>query len=328
MSFDLASSLWREKAAVIHSHVLGRIGGIARTVARRRGVPFVVSIHGGVLDLPGKVREEFNAPCAHGWEWGRLFGWLVGARHLFRDADAIITCNGNEAALLRKNHPEKRVVVQPHGVPLELYRKDHRETARAAFPEIFGRQTLLCVGRIDPIKNQHWLLDQAQTIFQKHPRAVLVLAGACTDEPYGELIARKIEELGLRDRVLMTGGLPPNDPRLIGLLQEASAVVLPSVSETFGLVVLEAWAAGSVVLSSRTSGPSALVRHGENGWLFSLDKPQEFHGALNVALTDAPLARSMAGRGARVSEEYGLGALAGRLKNLYEQLIEEKRCDT
>ena len=87
MSFDLASSLLREKdAAVIHSHVLGRIGGIARTIARRRGVPFVVSIHGGVLDLPSNVREEFNAPCDHGWEWGRFFGWLVGARHLFRDA--------------------------------------------------------------------------------------------------------------------------------------------------------------------------------------------------------------------------------------------------
>ncbi|HEX3720042.1 MAG TPA: glycosyltransferase family 4 protein [Verrucomicrobiae bacterium] len=329
MSFDLASSLWREKgAALIHSHALGRIGGIARTVARRRGIPFVVSIHGGVLDLPGKVREEFNAPCVGGWEWGRLFGWLVGARHLFRDADAIITCNEKEAALLRADHPKKRVVVQPHGVPVELYQKDHRDTARAAFPEIFGRQVLLCVGRIDPIKNQAWLLDQAQTLFQKHPWAVLVLAGACTDEPYGELIARKIEALGLRDRVILTGGLPPNDPRLIGLLQQAAAVVLPSVSETFGLVVLEAWAAGSVVLSSRTSGPSALIRHSENGWLFSLERPQEFHGALNVALTDKSLARSMAHRGANVSQEFSLGALAGRLKKLYEQLIEEKRCAT
>ncbi|HEY3913589.1 MAG TPA: glycosyltransferase, partial [Verrucomicrobiae bacterium] len=155
MSFDLASSLWHEKdATVIHSHVLGRIGGIARTIARHRGVPFVVSIHGGVLDLPGNVREEFNTPCDHGWEWGRFFGWLVGARHLFRDADAIITCNEKEAGLLRKDHPSKRILVQPHGVPVELYRKDHRETARAAFPEIYERQVLLCVGRIDPIKNQ------------------------------------------------------------------------------------------------------------------------------------------------------------------------------
>jgi glycosyltransferase involved in cell wall biosynthesis len=329
MSFDLASSLWREKeAAIIHSHVLGRIGGIARTVARRLRIPFVVSIHGGVMDLPLNVRQEFNAPCGHGWEWGKIFGWFVGSRHLFRDADAIITCNETEAALLRSSHPDKRVVVQPHGVPVELYQKDHRQTARQAFPKIRGRQMLLCAGRIDPIKNQGWLLDQAPAIFQKHPQAILVLAGPCTDEPYGKLIAQKIETLGLQDRVLVPGGLPPNDPRLIGLLQEAAAVLLPSVSETFGLVVLEAWAAGTVVLSSRTSGPSALLRHGENGWLFALDDPRVFHEALDLALSDAVLARRMANRGAHVSQQHSLGVLAARLKKLYEQLIEEKRCAT
>ncbi|HUD47880.1 MAG TPA: glycosyltransferase family 4 protein [Candidatus Baltobacteraceae bacterium] len=329
MSFDLASSLWREKeAAIIHAHVLGRIGGIARIVARRRRIPFVVSIHGGVLDLPTNVRREFNAPRGVGWEWGKIFGWIVGSRHLFRDADAIITCNEKEAALLRSSHPDKRIVVQPHGVPVDLYEKNHRQTALEAFPKIRGRQMLLCVGRIDPIKNQAWLLDQAQAIFQRHPRVMLVLAGACTDEPYGELIARKIESLGLGDRILMTGGLPPNDPRLIGLLQEAAAVVLPSVSETFGLVALEAWAAGTVVLSSRTSGPSALLRHGENGWLFALEEPRSFHQTLDLALSDVALARRMAGRGALVSQQHGLGVLAARLKKLYEQLIEEKRCAT
>ena len=280
------------------------------------------------MDLPLNVRQEFNAPCGHGWEWGKIFGWFVGSRHLFRDADAIITCNETEAALLRSSHPDKRVVVQPHGVPVELYQKDHRQTARQAFPKIRGRQMLLCAGRIDPIKNQSWLLDQAPAIFQKHPQAILVLAGPCTDEPYGKLIARKIESLGLQDRVLVPGGLPPNDPRLIGLLQEAAAVLLPSVSETFGLVVLEAWAAGTVVLSSRTSGPSALVRHGENGWLFALDEPRVFHEALDLALSDAVLARCMANRGARISQQHSLGVLAARLKKLYEQLIEEKRCVT
>jgi glycosyltransferase involved in cell wall biosynthesis len=325
----LASSLWREThAAIIHSHVLGRIGGIARVVARRRRIPFVVSIHGGVLDLPTTVRQEFNAPCGHGWEWGKIFGWFVGSRHLFRDADAIITCNETEAALLRASHPEKRVVVQPHGVPVDLYRKDHRQAARDAFPKIHGRRMLLCVGRIDPIKNQAWLLDQAPAIFRKHPQTILVLAGACTDEPYGKSIAQKIESLGLADRVLVPGSLPPNDPRLIGLLQEAAAVLLPSVSETFGLVVLEAWAAGTVVLSSRTSGASALLRHGENGWLFALDDPRTFHEALDLALSDAVMARCMANRGAGVSQQHSLAVLAARLKKLYELLIEEKRCAT
>jgi alpha-maltose-1-phosphate synthase len=329
MSFDLASLLWKERdAAIIHTHTLGRIGGIARIVAKLRRIPFVVSIHGGVLDLPKKVQQEFNAPIRGGWEWGKMFGWLLGSRLLFRDADCIVTCNETEAALLRKNYPGKRIVVQPHGVPLSYYQQNQRTAAQAAFPQIVGRQVLLCVGRIDPIKNQGWLLDQAPAIFQKHPNTLLVLAGPCTDEPYGELMQRKIKDFGLQDRVLLTGGLPSNDPRLIGLMQEAKALLLPSLSETFGLVILEAWAAGTVVVSTRTSGPSALVRDKENGWLFCLDQTAAFHEAVDRALSDPALAQHMASKGAAISQQYGLTALAGRLKNLYEELIREKRCAT
>jgi glycosyltransferase involved in cell wall biosynthesis len=329
MSFDLGRLLWKEReAALIHTHTLGRIGGIARQIARRRRIPFVVSIHGGVLDLPEKVHREFNTPIRGGWEWGKIFGWFLGARLLFRDADCIITCNETEAALLRKSHPDKRIVVQPHGVPLACYQENHRAAAQAAFPQIMGRQLLLCVGRIDPIKNQGWLVEQASGIFQKHPKALLALAGPCTDEPYGELTRRKIRELGLQDKILLTGGLPSNDPRLIGLMQEARAVLLPSRSETFGLVILEAWAAGTVVVSSRTSGPSALIKDGENGWLFQLEETAAFHAAVDRALTEPALARRMAMRGAALSQQYSLSALAARLRKLYEELIQQKQCAT
>ena len=226
MSFDLISQLRRERdISIVHSHALGRIGGIALTVAKQRGVPFVVTIHGGVLDLPPQIKNDFNRPIG-GWEWGKVFGLIFQSHRLFPEADAIITCNASEARLLQEKYPDRRIVVQPHGVPLDIYQHDHREDALVAFPQIRGKQILLCVGRIDPIKNQGWLVDEAPEIFRKHPRAVLVLAGAATDEAYGENIQRKIDSYGLRDRVLVTGGLPPNDPRLIGLFQEAEALIV------------------------------------------------------------------------------------------------------
>src|SRR6185503_7351083 len=80
MSLDLVTSLWREKdVALIHSHALGRIGGIAQTIAHRRNVPFVLSIHGGVFDLPENVKKAFNTPIEGGWEWGKLFGLIFGS---------------------------------------------------------------------------------------------------------------------------------------------------------------------------------------------------------------------------------------------------------
>ena len=329
MSFELIGSLWRERGLdVVHAHTLGRIGGIALTLAKRRRLPFVVTIHGGVFDLPVKIKKSFNAPLDQGWEWGKLFGVLFQSRRLFCDADAILTCNANEAALLQQQFPDKRVVVQPHGVPVEIYRIDQREAASTAFPQISGRDLVLCLGRIDPIKNQSWLLEQAPQIIRRYPRALLVLAGPCTDEPYGEQIRKAAQSSPLRNHVLLTGGLPPNDPRVVGLLQSASALVLPSLSETFGLVILEAWAAGAPVLSARASGPAALVRSGHNGWLFDLDQPGDFHAALTRTLEQPIEARAMARRGAALAQQYSVGALAARLKDLYQELIEQKRCTT
>src|SRR4051812_18309510 len=124
MSLDLLPRLLREKdISVVHTHALGRIGGIGRIAARLRGAPLVVTIHGGVLDLPPEMKKNFSEPVG-GWEWGKVFGFFLRSRRLLVDADAIITCNENEARLLREQYPGKRVVVQPHGVPLDVYEHD------------------------------------------------------------------------------------------------------------------------------------------------------------------------------------------------------------
>src|ERR1051326_2911017 len=196
MSFDLVRSLWKEMAiALIHSHTLGRLGGVALTVAKKKWVPFVVTMHGGVLDLPAALKREFER--SKGWEWGKLFGALFRSRRLLSEADAILTCNSKEASLLKVRYPGKRILVHPHGVPLRQYQTDHREAARGAFPQIQEKQVLLCVGRIDPVKNQSWVVERAPAIFLKHPNTLLVLAGACTDETYGQAIEKQIARLGL-----------------------------------------------------------------------------------------------------------------------------------
>jgi starch synthase len=326
LSFDLPKALWRERdVSLIHSHALGRLGSIALMVAKRRRIPFVVTIHGGFLDLPESLRNDFNRQTTRGLEWGKAFGLLLRSREMLHRADAILTCNPKEATLLRQQFPGRHIVVQPHGVALERYLPDHRHAARAAFPQLQGRQALLALGRIDPVKNQRWLIEQAPALLQRHPKGLLVLAGACTNQGYGQALNQRIVELGLADRVLLTGGLPPDDPRLLGLLQEARLVLLTSVSETFGLVVLEAWAAGTAVVSSRTSGASTLIQDERNGWLFDLDDPETFQEVVSRALDHPEIAALAAEEGQKlVRTEYDSTGLAGRMKNLYEQLIEEK----
>jgi alpha-maltose-1-phosphate synthase len=327
ISFDLIHKLWREpKIDLIHAHTGNRLGGTALSIARMRNIPFVASIHGGVLDLPETAKKHLAEPLKGGFEWGKFFGAVLRSRKVLEQADAIMTINRTEARMLKEKYPNLRVIVQPHGIPAEDYAEDRRADALAAFPQIVGKRVLLMVGRIDTVKNQSWVVEQAPCIFQRYPDTILVIAGASTDDAYLATIKAKIKQLGLENHILMTGGLPPGDRRLIGLFQQATALVLPSISEPFGLVILEAWACGTPVISSRTSGGSELIQHGENGWLFDLSDPTGFLASLHQALTK-PLATKRAGElgRERVRAEYDAVVIAGQVKRLYEELIEAKR---
>ncbi|HWA26669.1 MAG TPA: glycosyltransferase family 4 protein [Lacunisphaera sp.] len=330
LSFELPRLLAREPdLTVINSHVLGRLGGAALAVARRRNIPFVVTIHGGVYAVPEAVKQQLNGRSGpRRVEWGQLFGWWWRARHVLADADAIITPNVREAELLRERYPGQVVVVQPHGVNTEVYRRDHRGTARAAFPQVIDRDVLLCVARIDPVKNQHWLVQQLPPILARHPRTLLVLVGACTNAEFGANLEKEIRRLGLADKVLLTGGVPPGDPRLSGLMQLARAAILPSLNETFGLVILEAWAAGLPMLANRSAGSVELLRDGENGCLFDVAQPQDFQALLERVLSDTPFREHLTRTGRSCAGRYDTVAMAGQVKQLYVRLSEEKKCTT
>ncbi len=327
MSFELLWRLWREpKLDFIHSHALNRLAGIGLLVARLRRIPFVVTVHGGAFDLPEKTRATLVEPLKGGWEWGKVFGWLLQSRSILKNADAVLTCNPREAELLCSHYPRQRIVVQPHSVPTSVYERDHRVAARAAFPQIVGREVLLSVARIDPAKNQDWLLQQLPALKRRFPNVLLVMAGANTHAEYWAGLQATIARLGLSDHVHHVGGLPPGSDELVGLFQEAKVLVLPSTNETFGLVILEAWAAGTAAISSRTSGAASLVRHRENGWLFDIDNEAQFFAAAEEALAQPETTRAFADAGRQLAKkEFDAVVLAKRVKELYQSLSAEKR---
>jgi glycosyltransferase involved in cell wall biosynthesis len=327
MSFDLPLRLAAEPGlGLVHAHTGKRLGALARQVARLRRLPFVITLHGGVLDLPEGARQGLVDPLRGGLEWGRVFGALAGSRTLVRDADLVIALNEVEAGLLRQAHPGTRVEVVPHGVDTWPFRQDRRAEVARAWPDLAGRPFVLLPGRLDAVKNQAWLVEQWPQVQQRHPGLTLVLAGPCTDVAYGEVLRRTVESLGLGGAVLLVGGLPPLDPRLVGLFQSASLMVLPSLAETFGLVIMEAWASGLPVLASATSGARGLVRPGENGLLFDLAAPADFHSGLDALLGVEEL-RLRCVRGGRLLADsvYDGAAVARRVRGLYDELIEAGR---
>lgn len=327
LSFDAPVLLWREPGLdLVHAHALNRLGGVARTVARLRRIPYVVSVHGGVTTLPDDVTRRLTEASREGLDWGRLYGFVFGARRVLRDADAVITFNPTEARRLQERHPGLRVVTIPHGIPVEAYRKDRREAALAAFPDLRGRRVLLCVGRVDPVKNQGFLIERMPRLLDRHPDAVLVLAGPLTALEYAAGLRDRVAALGLTARVLWTGEIPPDDPRLVGLYQVADVVLLPSRSEAFGLTVLEAWAAGTPVVASRTPGASGLVTPGQDGFLYDVDDPEGFHDVVDRVLA-APDLRARLGEAgrARLRREHDPAAGVAHVHALYEEILRERR---
>lgn len=326
ISLDLIYDLLaRRNVDVIHSHAQGRLGAIARTAARLKRIPFVISIHGGAYDIPAAVWRELRKPSAGGWDWGRPLGLLLGARRLVDQADAVIAFNPREASLIMERHPGRRVLVESHGVPTALFARECKGAAIDAYPQMAGRQIFLVLGRIDPTKNQEWVIDEAAELVRRHPKILLVFVGAFTNQEYGNAMIAHIAREGLKDSVILLGSLPFGDPRLIGLLQSARAVILPSLSETFGIVILEAWAAGTPVISSRTSGASALMGEGTGGLLFDLKEPGSFHAAVDQVLAQPELAASWGAAGrAKAVADFDTCVRAERMAKLYGELIEEK----
>jgi glycosyltransferase involved in cell wall biosynthesis len=170
-----------------------------------------------------------------------------------------------------------------------------------------------------------WVVLELPEIVRQHPGAIVVFAGSCTNGEYGESIEQRIARSGLGDRVLRTGGLPSGDPRLKGLLQLARALVLPSTSETFGIVILEAWAAGTPVISSRTSGATTLIEDGKTGLLFELGRPATFHSAIGSVIDRPSIALNLSEQGRkRAAAQFDTEVCARRMRLLYEELVEEK----
>lgn len=82
-SFALMKALKKERELdLIHLHTSKRTGGIARYVAMKRGIPYVVSLHGGLFDVPVEEAATWTEPTTNAYEWGKILGWWVGSRRV------------------------------------------------------------------------------------------------------------------------------------------------------------------------------------------------------------------------------------------------------
>ncbi|MBT8043276.1 MAG: glycosyltransferase family 4 protein, partial [Pontiella sp.] len=269
LSLRLFFALLREKnSMLIHTHVQHRLGGMARTAARLKRIPYVVSLHGGHYTLPAEQVEKMVEPFRGRLEWGKLFGALLGSRRVLTDADAIICVGQSEYDAVIKHHPDKRVFHVPNGVDTGRFSRADGDGFRKAYGIGPSEKIVLCVSRIDYQKNQLGLVRAFAAFSARHPDHRLVLIGPVTVESYRDELLAEIERLGVKRKTILVEGLRPDDPLLAGAYRAAEMFVLPSVHEPFGIVVLEAWASGVPVIASRVGGIPGFAADRKNILMF------------------------------------------------------------
>lgn len=323
LSIPLLRALWTDRrAGLFHTHVGHRLGGTVRRAARHLGIPYAVSVHGGHHTLPGEQASRMLAPTRGAIEWGKAAGLLLGARRTLDDAGAIFCVGRDEGEAMRRARPRQAVHYQPNGVDLPRFRDARAADFFDKFPRLRGRRIILCVSRVDPQKNQLMLVRAFARIAPQLPGHDLVLIGAEVVEDYGRRVRDEIASAGLGERITWIPGLPPGDPALPGAFVAADMFALASCHEPFGIVILEAWAAGCPVVATKVGGIPGFTTDGKNVLLVPDDDTEAMAAAISRLATETSLARRLAAAGSNLAAaEYDWPAVARNLLALYPRTL-------
>jgi len=323
LSIPIFTALLKEKGVdILHAHSGKRLGGIVRTVARLRSLPYVISLHGGIIDVPGDVMQQMLEPLQGTFEWGRAIGAMLGARRVLEDANAIICVGKNEQRAIQARYPYKRVEWLPNGVDSDRFAHGNGRDFREKNGIPLDRKVILNVGRIDPQKNQLSLLSVMVQLLRKHKDIHLVLIGPVTVESYGMELLNKVHEASLYDHVTILPGLPCGSTDLLNAYHAADIFCLPSRHEPFGIVVLEAWASGLPVVASRVGGIPSFTQNGIDVLQVDHSEPGFFTVAIDRLLGDTDLAARISAAGRiKACTQYDWLQITNRLEALYRDLL-------
>ena len=234
-------------------------------------------------------------------------------------ADVVIASCEPEAQQLQEFYdaPSQRIELAPPGVEHALFSPGNQDGARAALG--LGRgPVLLFVGRIQPLKRPLVAVETLACLARPDARLLVVggPSGAEGEVEYQRLQDR-IQDVGLADRVTL---VPPRPHHWLSTYYRAADVVLvPSRSESFGLVALEAAASGTPVVAAPVGGLRSVVDHGRTGFLVDDATPEAF-AAQVAALIDNPLlAAEVALDAAERARSFSWAAMARSLRATYRK---------
>jgi len=320
------SGLWHLHRAVrtfrpdvLHVHCFGPNGVYGLALARWTGLPLVVTLHGETVMDDSDVFDVSTV-------------LRTALRRSLRPPTTVTACSGMVLADAEARfglRPGRGGVV-PNGVDLSVRPADAATSAlgRTADREDgpaedqpsepsrwtppTERPYLLALGRVVPKKGFDLLVSAYARTQVAAGCTDLVIAG---EGPTLSQLREQARTLGVADRVHFPGRLDRES--VAEAMADASGFVVPSRLEPFGIVILEAWRAGTPVVATTHGGPAELIRDGVDGRLADPNDPSQLAVALDDLVRDAPGRLALAAAGRNRVQEYSWPAIADRYRKVY-----------
>ena len=313
--FGLATAV---NVRVFHAHALKRLGGEVFSAARLQGKPFVVTLHGGVFDVPAAELSQMMEAQSGKFEWGKVFGALFRSREILEEADAVICVGRSEYDHAIKTLGHGRVHHLGNGVDPERFIHGNGGAFRQEHGIPEDGVVLACYSRFDPQKDQGTLVEAFDQLALEFPKLYLVLAGPQTVPSFVHALDGRIATSPFRDRIRRLGALPFLGSALANAYHGCDIFVLPSRHEPFGIVVLEAWCAGKPVAVSCVGGLQHLVSDGEDGAFFPAGEVAACVDRLRVLVSDPAMRLRFGEAGCRKARDvYSWSRIAEATEQIY-----------
>jgi glycosyltransferase involved in cell wall biosynthesis len=279
------------------------------------------------------LKHVFRKPLLvtmHSTEMGRRDGVHSQTEKMIHETEAwltyeawkVICCSDYMVSHVRWAFglPEDKLVMIPNGVNRQVYKdtksKD-KKTIRSKFA-LPDEKIVLYVGRLVYEKGIHILVNAAPKILEKVNAKFIIVGSGYMKEQLSSIV----KSMNLEKKILFTGFV--EDDVLLELQKCADVSVVPSLFEPFGIVALEAMAAGSPVVVSDTGGLSEIVDHDSTGIKVYPNNPESLAWGVTTILLDKKYSKHIRkNANKKIREKYDWKKIAAQTKQIYLSVLGE-----
>jgi len=295
-----------ERNIIFHSHNLWNfIPYISYKLSKNYQIPSVLSLRGSI---------EFN-------KLKKIIAWKIYQKRIFQASNAIHVTNEKDIINLKNLGISSPIAFIPNGGDLDEFKfMNNKNVSKKNLRLKEDKNYVLFLSRIHPEKGLKYLVHSWTKISNQYPNWDLLVVGPTFDEKYYKEIKDYIKRFDLNKRVHFKGMLRGNDK--IDCYSASSLFVLPSYSENFGNVIMEALSAKLPVITTHGT-PWQEIKKNDAGWYVKLDQINIDNALLQAFKCSKDELQKKGSNGFKLIQKYDYKYQSIKMKKIYNWILED-----